>query len=52
MLARALAAGVPARWVVADTIYATDELRLWLEGQGLGMALECEGKYVETRQLS
>jgi SRSO17 transposase len=39
MLVRALAAGVPARWVVADTIYATDELRLWLEGQGLQYVL-------------
>ena len=39
MLARALAGGVPARWVVADTIYATDELRLWLEGQGLQYVL-------------
>jgi SRSO17 transposase len=33
MLARALAAGVPARWVVGDTIYGGDELRGWLEGR-------------------
>jgi SRSO17 transposase len=33
MLARAFAAGVPARWVVGDTIYGSDELRGWLEGQ-------------------
>ena len=33
MLARAFAAGVPAEWVVADTVYGYDELRLWLEQQ-------------------
>jgi SRSO17 transposase len=33
MLARAFAAGVPAEWVVADTVYGYDELRLWLEAQ-------------------
>nr|WP_244421948.1 IS701 family transposase [Ktedonobacter racemifer] len=33
MLARAFAAGVPAQWVVGDTIYGSDELRLWLEAQ-------------------
>ena len=33
MLARAFAAGVPAEWVVGDTIYGYDELRLWLEAQ-------------------
>lgn len=32
MLARAFAAGVPARWVVGDTIYGGEELRGWLEG--------------------
>jgi SRSO17 transposase len=32
-LARAFAAGVPARWVVGDTVYGSDELRGWLEGQ-------------------
>jgi SRSO17 transposase len=31
MLARAFAAGVPAEWVVGDTVYGSDELRLWLE---------------------
>ena len=34
MLQRAFAAGVPARWVVGDTVYGYDELRLWLEEQG------------------
>jgi len=33
MLARAFAAEVPAEWVVADTVYGYDELRLWLEAQ-------------------
>ncbi len=33
MLARAFAAGVPARWVVGDTVCGSDELRGWLEGQ-------------------
>jgi SRSO17 transposase len=33
MLARAFAAEVPAEWVVGDTIYGYDELRLWLEAQ-------------------
>ena len=31
MLARAFAAGVPADWVVGDTVYGYDELRLFLE---------------------
>jgi SRSO17 transposase len=33
MLARAFAAGVPAAWVVGDTVYGYDELRLWLDEQ-------------------
>ncbi len=33
MLARAFAVGVPAEWVVGDTVYGYDELRLWLEEQ-------------------
>src|SRR5579859_165476 len=33
MLARAFAAGVPADWVLGDTIYGYDELRLFLEEQ-------------------
>ena len=33
MLARAFAAGTKAAWVVGDTIYGSDELRTWLEGQ-------------------
>jgi SRSO17 transposase len=34
MLARALAAGVPARWVSGDSVYGDDRrLRMWLEAQ-------------------
>lgn len=39
MLARAFAAGVPARWVVGDTVYSGDEVRRWLEGQGRSYVL-------------
>jgi SRSO17 transposase len=33
MLARAFAAGVQAEWVVGDTVYGYDDLRLWLDEQ-------------------
>ncbi|WP_198286939.1 IS701 family transposase [Frankia sp. QA3] len=37
MLARALAAGVPARWVTGDEVYGSDRrLRMWLEAEGVG----------------
>jgi SRSO17 transposase len=39
MLARAFAAGVPADWVVGDTVYGYDELRLWLDEQQKNYAL-------------
>jgi SRSO17 transposase len=40
MLARAFAAAVPARWVVADAFYGrSHELRQWLEAQGRAYAL-------------
>jgi SRSO17 transposase len=42
MLARAFVAAVPADWVVGDTIYGYDELRLWLEKQ--------QKNYVQGRQ--
>ena len=41
LLARAFAAGVPARWVVGDTVYGTDELRGWLEEQGQAYGASC-----------
>ena len=34
MVARASAAQLPARWLVADTVYGTDEGRIGLEVQG------------------
>jgi SRSO17 transposase len=39
LLARAFAAGAPARWVVGDTVYSGDELRRWLEAQGRSYVL-------------
>jgi SRSO17 transposase len=39
VLARAFAAGVPARWVVGDTVDSGDEVRRWLEGQGRSYVL-------------
>src|SRR5258707_13838045 len=33
MLTRAFTAGVRAAWVVGDSIYGSDELRTWLQGQ-------------------
>ena len=39
MLARAFAAGVPAAWVVGDTVYGHDQLRRWLEDEGRSYVL-------------
>ncbi len=40
MIQRAQAAGVPIRWVVADTVYGhSPDLRLWLEEQGYAYAV-------------
>ena len=39
MLARAFAAGVPANWVVGDTVYGYDQMRSWLEEQGRNYVL-------------
>lgn len=60
MLARAFAAGVPAAWVLGDTVYGADELRRWLEGQGRRYALAVaathgiwtRGDQVEVRALA
>jgi len=60
MLARAFAAGVPASWVVGDTVYGGDELRRWLEEQGRPYALAVasdhgvwtRGARTEARQLA
>jgi SRSO17 transposase len=54
MLGRALEAGTPARWVVADTVYGTARgLRGWLEERGCYYVLavpETQGVYHEGRQ--
>lgn len=53
MLARAFAAEVPADWVVGDTVYGYDELRLWLEEQGKNYVLavpETHMVWVQGRQ--
>lgn len=60
MLARAFAAGVPAAWVVGDTVYGGDELRRWLEDEGRAyvLAVPCdhliwtEGRQAEARALA
>ncbi len=45
MLARALAAGVPARWVTGDSVYGNDRrLRMWLESCPQAYVLAVSGK--------
>jgi SRSO17 transposase len=45
MLQRALAAGVPARWLAGDSIYGDDRrLRMWLEAQAHAYVLAVSGK--------
>jgi len=53
MLARAFAAGVPAEWVVGDTVYGYDELRIWLDEQKKNYVLavpETHTVWVQGRQ--
>jgi SRSO17 transposase len=54
MLGRAFDAGVPARWVVADTVYGTARgLRGWLEERGRSYVLAVpgtQGVYHQGRQ--
>lgn len=53
MLARAFAAKVPADWVVGDTVYGYDELRLWLDEQQQNYVLavpETHTVWVQGRQ--
>jgi SRSO17 transposase len=55
MLERAFAAGVPAAWVVGDTIYGGEELRRWLEdgGRPYVLAVPCtHGIWTEGRQAT
>ena len=60
LLVRAFAAGVPARWVVADAFYGrSHELRAWLEEQGRAYvlmipktnAVEYQGRRARAEQL-
>jgi SRSO17 transposase len=45
MLARAVAAGVPATWVTGDSVYGDDRrLRIWLEAAPRGYVLAVSGK--------
>jgi SRSO17 transposase len=45
MLARAVAAGVPATWVTGDSVYGDDRrLRIWLEAEPQGYVLAVSGK--------
>ena len=45
MLARAVAAGVPARWVTGDSVYGADRrLRMWLETQPQAYVLAVSGQ--------
>jgi SRSO17 transposase len=45
MLARAFAAGVPAKWVTGDSVYGDDRrLRMWLEAQPHAYVLAVSGK--------
>jgi SRSO17 transposase len=53
MLARAFAAGVPARWVAGDTVYGGEEVRRWLGQQGRNyvLAVPCtHGVWTQGRQ--
>jgi SRSO17 transposase len=50
MLERATAAHVPACWVVADSVYSGDELRLWLQAQGYRYVLAVTSSYSVWQQ--
>lgn len=55
MVERTIAAQIPAKWVVADTIYGSDELRVWLEAQGFYYVLAVPCTYsiwTQGRQVS
>src|SRR5262245_1532595 len=46
MIARALAAGVPAQWVTGDSVYGNDgKLRRWLEEQRVAHVLGVSGNH-------
>jgi SRSO17 transposase len=53
MLGRAFAAGVPAEWVVGDTVYGYEELRIWLDERQKNYVLavpETHAVWVQGRQ--
>jgi SRSO17 transposase len=53
MLSRAFAAGVPAEWVVGDTVYGYEELRSWLDERQKHYVLavpETHAVWVQGRQ--
>jgi SRSO17 transposase len=56
MIARAVVAGVPARWVTGDSVYGNDgKLRGWLEAQRLAHVLGVSGNHyvwVDLQQQS
>jgi SRSO17 transposase len=53
MLDRAFAAGMPAEWVVGDTVYGYEELRMWLDERAKNYVLavpETHAVWVQGRQ--
>jgi SRSO17 transposase len=46
MLSRAFSAGVPAEWIVGDTVYGYDELCLWLDEQHKNYVMAVPETYV------
>ena len=49
LVARAVAAGVPARWVTADAVYGTAAFRDAVEGHGLGYVLAVKSDHTAHR---
>jgi SRSO17 transposase len=45
MLEHAAVNAIPAQWVVADTVYSSDDLRMWLQGQGYWYVLAVPATY-------
>jgi SRSO17 transposase len=53
MLARALTAGVPAAWVVADEVYGNDDpLRRWLEATGQAYVLAVSSTHLLWQDMA
>src|SRR5437764_3497918 len=49
LVARAVAAGVPAKWVTADAVYGTAAFRDAVEGHGLGYVLAVKSDHTAHR---